>query len=93
MNSLKEKFQTLKEAVLIKEKKDRASQEKINRILGEIFKKQKNYQKYLNAVYFKSSQLVIETKSKTFANEIFVHKEELINKLKKFHPLTQLIIK
>lgn len=93
MLSLKGKIEAIKNDVLRKQKIKKMFDAEFTRILKEVFGNFKDYPEYLSSFYIKSNNLVIETKNKVFASELFLKKEEIINKLRNFRTINQIIIK
>lgn len=92
MDDILKKISKLKKNFLIKEKENKTAKQEINKILNDIFADYKNYAKYVVSTHFKADKLIIETKNKVFASEIFIKKELILSKLKEIK-IRQIIIR
>lgn len=92
MDNILKKLSKLKKNFLIKEKENKTAKQEINKILSDIFVDYKNYAKYVVSTHFKADKLIIETKNKVFASEIFIKKEQILSKLKEIK-IRQIIIR
>jgi hypothetical protein len=78
MDELKNKFIQLKKILNEQSEESKKLNEQFKRIVSEVFNDQKTPEKYIRDFYLKSGNLVVYTKNKTFANELFLRKEVVL---------------
>lgn len=81
MNELKKEILAIKKKLTIKVQKEAAVKRQLLLILGDIFKDRPSWPRHLKTSYLTGRKLVIEAKTKTFANEIFLAKELILSRL------------
>ncbi len=93
MYDLKNKLALLKKKISDKGEEDKKTRTEVKKALEEIFDDPKIPDTCLRDFYLKSNNLIIVTTNKSFANELFIRKEELLKKLTKTMPVKEIIIK
>jgi chaperonin cofactor prefoldin len=83
MDELKNKFIQLKKTLSDQSEESKKLNEQFKRIVSEVFNDQKTPEKYIRDFYLRSGNLVVFTKNKTFANELFLRKESILASLSK----------
>lgn len=82
MLALKEKINRIRIKIKEKEEKSKNFKKEVTEALNSIFGNPEVCTKYIKNFYLKTNKLVIETKNKVFASEVFLKKDEIIRKLK-----------
>lgn len=92
MEDIRKKINYLKAGFKKKENKNIAIKTAIFSAIGKLIGDE-NTSKYFNDYHLNGSRLILETKNKTCANELFFKKEQLLSELSKTGLITEITIR
>lgn len=81
MQELKNRLSGLRKLIAQKGEEDKKLRELFKKTLLEIFGDEKIPDKYIRDFYFKQGKLIVTATNKSFANELFLRKEIILEKL------------
>lgn len=82
MEEIRKKLESLKKKLQKNEKEDKDFREQFQKVITELFPRLQNPMKYIKDFFVRKNQLVVETTNKSFANELFLKREQLSESLK-----------
>jgi hypothetical protein len=93
MFSLQDKFQQLKEKVKADQKEDSLLNSQIKTALKALFCLQQDDTRIICDYHIKNGNLILKAKNKTFANELFLKKSELMDAFEDNKKVRSIIIR
>ena len=92
MKELSQQLKSLKDKFLKKGQEDQGLRQDFKKALIVIFPEIENPLEFIKDFYYKQSILVIRTRNKSFANELFIRKNDLLLKLNKSNIIKDIVI-
>ncbi|MEX1064093.1 MAG: hypothetical protein WED06_02030 [Candidatus Paceibacterota bacterium] len=81
MEDLKRKLTQLKRVIASKEEEDKKLRTELKEIIEKLFDQVKTPMEFIRGFYLQGDRLVINTNNKSFANELFLVKNQLLEGL------------
>jgi len=92
MDKIRDRLKNIKQSILRQAGEDKELRKVVKNAINEIFINTKNPLQYVKEFYFKKEKLYITTTNKSFANELLLKKERLVQNFIKLK-IKEVIIK
>jgi len=83
MDELKNKFIQLKKTLSVQSEESKKLNKQFKKVISLIFNDQKTPEKYVRDFYLKSGKIIVFTTNKSFANELFLRRQGILEELNK----------